>query len=86
MTDQPYERNLPFDIYDDGDLYNIDVCYSHHYQAPDYNSWDSRDDYLGENYVEVHTVMLDDVLVDGQWGELEQLLLEEFIDKEGDFI
>ena len=86
MTDTHYERNLPYDLYDDGDLHNIDVEYSHHYQRPEFNSWDSDDNYRGYNYCEVHTVMLNEVLVDGEYGELEQLLLEEFIDREGDYL
>jgi hypothetical protein len=85
MTTTFYDRNLDYDIYDDGDLYNVDVLYVHNYQAPDYNSWDSRDDYYGENSVDVHTVMLNDVLIDGEWGELEQTLLEEFKLTGGEF-
>jgi hypothetical protein len=85
MTTNFYNRNLDYDIYDEGELHNVDVLYAHHYQKPEYNSWDSRDDYYGENHVEVYTVMLNDVLVDGEWGELEQTLLEEFKLTDGDF-
>lgn len=85
MTTYVYERTLPFDVLDDGELRDITTNYTHHYQAPDYNSWDSRDDYYGENYVEVNWVTLLGEEVFGDWAELEVLLLDEFIVDEGDY-
>jgi len=81
-----YQRNLHFDILDNGELCYILVNYTHHHLPPRYNSYDSKEDYEGYNYCEVNWVEYEGKYIGEDYGELEQLLLEEFIDKEEDFI